>query len=397
VGCGAADDGPVSAPAARRPRALVVGPTPPPHHGVSIYLESFLASAAAREALDVVHLETADRRSLQNLGRLDAGNVALGVRHVAALVRRVHRHRPDVIYFEISQNAWAYLRDATWMAVAAAARVPLAVRLSGSDFRRFGLESGPFVRRLVAASARSWTRAAVLSHSLRGVLEPWIDAGRIDVVPHGIPDPFSAPERQARLAARPARPVRTVTVLGALHRPKGIFDFLDAAARLRRTNPGLRFLLAGAWVSEADRAAALRIIATGGLGGAVELVGTVTGEDKLDLLLDTDLLVFPGVQPEGQPTVVMEAMSAGLPVVATDRGAVTDMVRDGETGLVVPAGRPAELAAAMASLAADPVRAAAFGAAGRQRFLARFTDAACHPAVAAFLVRTAAMGPRRGG
>jgi glycosyltransferase involved in cell wall biosynthesis len=80
------------------------------------------------------------------------------------------------------------------------------------------------------------------------------------------------------------------------------------------------------------------------------------------------------VQAEGQPFVILEAMAAGVPVVSTAKGAIEDMVVDGETGLIVPDGSPEAIADAVQRLVEHPAERLALGFAGRQRFIERFTD-----------------------
>jgi glycosyltransferase involved in cell wall biosynthesis len=96
-------------------------------------------------------------------------------------------------------------------------------------------------------------------------------------------------------------------------------------------------------------------------------------EQKGPLLRDADVLVLPVRQPEGQPLVVLEAMAAGLPVVATRRGAIPEMVDDGVTGLLVPERDVGALAAALDRLRRDPARRRALGEAARRRWAAEFT------------------------
>jgi glycosyltransferase involved in cell wall biosynthesis len=117
----------------------------------------------------------------------------------------------------------------------------------------------------------------------------------------------------------------------------------------------------------------------------VEFPGRVDGEAKAALWRGTDIFVFPGIQPEGLPLVILEAMAAGVPVVATDTGAVRDAVEDGEGGLVVPMGDVAALAGAIRRLAEDGGERARLGAGGRRRYLERYTEErACAQLVAFF-------------
>jgi glycosyltransferase involved in cell wall biosynthesis len=95
------------------------------------------------------------------------------------------------------------------------------------------------------------------------------------------------------------------------------------------------------------------------------------GDPRLpELLARTSVFVFP-TEMDNSPYSVLEAMRAGVPVVATRVGALPEMVRDGVTGLLV-AHDDADLAAAIGSLLADPARVEAMGAAGRERVIERY-------------------------
>ena len=75
----------VGAGLGERPGAGIIGPTPPPYHGMSIFPRQILASPALRAAYELVHLDTADRRSSDNMGRFELTNIVLGVSHAARL------------------------------------------------------------------------------------------------------------------------------------------------------------------------------------------------------------------------------------------------------------------------------------------------------------------------
>ncbi len=103
-----------------------------------------------------------------------------------------------------------------------------------------------------------------------------------------------------------------------------------------------------------------------GLAERVEFTGAVTPEDVDQYLQNADVFVLCS-RSEGSPGSVLEAMSAGLPVVGTDVPGINDVVIDGETGLLVPVDNAEALADALASLAGDRGRCRRLGAAGRRR------------------------------
>jgi glycosyltransferase involved in cell wall biosynthesis len=165
----------------------------------------------------------------------------------------------------------------------------------------------------------------------------------------------------------PGLPV-TVLSVGRLRAPK---DFLTLVRAVSRLEPGaIRLRIAG---DGPDRQALVEAVERPGLTRVVELLGT--DPDVGALLGAADVFVLSSVS-EGLPMSVLEAMAAGVPVVASAVGGVPELVDDGETGVLVPPGDPAALAAALARLAAEPALRERLGAAGRRHAEAEFSLAA---------------------
>jgi glycosyltransferase involved in cell wall biosynthesis len=162
----------------------------------------------------------------------------------------------------------------------------------------------------------------------------------------------------ARLAPGVGDPPQLLAV-GRLKAPK---DFVTFARAVRLLPPGsFRAAIAG---DGPDRAAV-----EAELAGAAELLGERS--DVPELLAAADVFVLPS-RSEGLPLSVIEAMAAGLPVVASRVGGVPELVAGGETGMLVPPGDPEALAAALRALLDDAERRRALGAAGRRRAEAHF-------------------------
>jgi glycosyltransferase involved in cell wall biosynthesis len=360
---------------AARPRLLVIGPTPPPHHGISTFMARLLVAPELHAAFDVVHLDSADRRNLENLGRFDLRNVWLALRHAGELCALIARHRPDIVYFEVSQNAWAYVRDSLFILLPKLTGRRVAVRLNGSDFRNFYEAANGGMQALIRITTARLDGVAVLGEALRDIYAGLLPEERVRVVANGTADLSAEGSAGTAADARAADgAVMSVAYLGALYRPKGILDFLRAAARVRETGSRARFIAAGGWFCEETRREALELVRHHGLESVVTFPGIVDGERKRALLQDADVLVFPGVQNEGQPYVILEAMAAALPVISTAKGAIEDMVVHGETGFIVPDRSPGVLAEAILRLEADGALRRQLGRAGRRRFVDRFTD-----------------------
>jgi starch synthase len=115
----------------------------------------------------------------------------------------------------------------------------------------------------------------------------------------------------------------------------------------------------------------------------VEIVGPLSREEVAVLLRQAAMLVLPSWS-EAFPIVVLETMASGRPVVASDRGGIPEIVRDGVTGLLADPERPETFSTAILSLLREPGRADAMGRAGRAAVLAAYTPAQVYKRTAAF-------------
>jgi glycosyltransferase involved in cell wall biosynthesis len=164
----------------------------------------------------------------------------------------------------------------------------------------------------------------------------------------------------------------TVLFVGRFVEKKGIPTLLDAMAILRERGNPLRLVMVGdgpLGPLVAGRAADL---------GGIEHTGWLANDQVKARMAGALALAVPSVtakagDAEGLPNVILEAMAAGIPVVGSDSAGIAEAIIDGETGLVVPPGDAAALAAALAGLAAQPMLRQAMAMAGRARAVAEFS------------------------
>jgi phosphatidylinositol alpha-mannosyltransferase len=140
-------------------------------------------------------------------------------------------------------------------------------------------------------------------------------------------------------------------------------DLLKAYRLLRKVGCDCRLLLAGAGPLDKQVRRYLMTRRT----GDVELLGRVSEADKARLFATADVFVAPATGRESFGIVLLEAMAAGKPIVASDIHGYRSVVRRGEQGLLVPPQDPRALAGALARLLSDDDLRARMGAAGRER------------------------------
>ncbi len=212
-----------------RKRLVVIGPLPPPVHGVAVSTSLVLANRLLREKFDIEHLDTTDRRSISNLGKWDRTNVLLGLQNALDLARQL-RGRPGLVYLPLSESAGGFLRDSLFIQLATIRGWKTAVHIRNSLFRHFYLSHGAVLRWWIRVTLQRITGLAVLGDSLRQLFDGLVPAERISVVPNGTPD----------FDPGPVEPdPHTVLYLSNLSRKKGA-DFAVRAAAEEARPDGVR-------------------------------------------------------------------------------------------------------------------------------------------------------------
>lgn len=275
-------------------------------------------------------------------------------------VRRLARRiRPDLIHAHYS---------VTHGAIAVLARLrPLVVTVWGSDL--VGGDRpvpGPkrWLNRFVLRRARAVT---VASEFLAGAVGEVAGPGAsVAVVPFGVDTAVFRPRSD------PGEDFR-VGFVKHLRRRYDPSTLVEGFARLAAAEPGASLVMAGSGPMLGRlRRRARRL----GVAGRIEWLGEVPHEEVPALMRTFHVLANPS-RSESFGVVLAEAGATGIPAAASAVGGVTDVVVDGETGLLVPPGDPQSLAAALARLAADPELRRSMGEAARRRVQERFEWSGC--------------------
>ena len=230
------------------------------------------------------------------------------------------------------------------------------------------------MRRAAARTDFFIAPSSAVAEGVAGVLR--FPRARIRVVPHGVAL-FSGEHQQNGIREEfrnelgLASDALIVVYAGRLWPGKGLLDLWEAFRACIERHPRAILLLAG----EGEMGAELiRRRAEVPWGAAIQLLGY--RDDLPRILAAADLFVLPSHR-EALGIVLLEAMTAGLPVVATRTGGIPEVVEDGRTGILVPPENPERLAEALLTLLGDASMRQRFGAAGRERLEQHFTLEHC--------------------
>jgi glycosyltransferase involved in cell wall biosynthesis len=220
--------------------------------------------------------------------------------------------------------------------------------------------SVPRLRRLSGGTlARAVDAHVAVGERVARIVERYLrlPAGSVRSVPNGVPSP------PVRTASAPRAGGLLVGALGRLTDQKRIDGLVHALS----TIPDMRLTLVG---DGPQRRELERLASALGVAERLEITGWVN--DPRDWLLRFDVLAVPSLW-EGMPLAILEAMHAGLPVVASDVGSVAEAVVDGQTGFVVPPGDDAALVDRLRRLQTDPELRRRMGEMARSVAVDRFT------------------------
>lgn len=291
------------------------------------YLDSFVSAGK------VAKLRVALQALLQFVGLLLVGRV-------------------DLLHVHMATGASTW-RKLLFCFLALAFRVPYVVHLHSGKFPEFFAERcGTLSRGLIRHVLQRSAWIFVLSNERVQWLEhQGLRRDRTSVLPNMV-------ETQATAAY--ADQSIGLLFLGRLEEAKGLSTLLNAFALVYAHNPAVRLLLGGEGDQSRYGAHARQL----GIADAVQFLGWVDAPMKRGLMEQSAAFVLPSLY-EGLPMGLLEAMSYGVPCVATPVGGVPDIIKDGVNGLLVPLGDSVALADALLRLLESPALRAQLSEAGR--------------------------------
>jgi len=317
-------------------------------HRVAILCKpgSAIAGRAAQSGLTVVS---------------DAMPFALDPRTVMRMVVAFRRFRPQVVVTHSSVDSWCAGVAARLLHVPVARVRHLSVPIGPNPATRFVYRA--------LCDAVITTGATIRAHLIQDIHLP---ESKVRSIPTGIDtarfDPRKADGTRVRKELGIASEAPLIGIVATLRDWKGHRDFLHAIAEIRERLPELRALIVGEgpqrrnithWISELS------------LGAVVVLTGQ--REDIPDILASLDVLILASTGSEGVPQILLQALAMERPVVATDVGSVAEVIRDGETGTLVPPRDSRRLAQAICAVLQDWPRFERWAVHGGERVRERWT------------------------
>lgn len=342
---------------------LHVAPVPPPLGGMASYVQGLLSSRV-KDAVDVRVLRSdfLGKDRFTGFARVFI-NAANGLVLTCQFLFTALTWRPQIVHIQSNSGLGFY--EKSWIALLAKLlNIRSLLHFHGGNLRTFYEKSPGFAKWLILRCAM--INDLILTASPQ-MLDAWLSIGlplgKLQLVGNAVEVPTLPAKRRA---------IATVNILflTRIVVAKGILELIDAVRELRTENHKISLRVVGA--EELETEAIRKYINGSGTQGYIEYVGPVSEAGKSDEYSRADVFAFP-THVEDQSYAVMEAMSYGLPCVASDVGGIPSLIKHGLNGLLVPPKDVPALKQALQMLAGDARLRRRLGQAARRTILEGFT------------------------
>ena len=340
---------------------MFAGKTPPPYYGTTIWYE-IVKEHYLTQREDVGYCEIGIHMPLDTIGELSLRRVVMNVLAVMKYVSALVWYRPKAVHIPVSQSVSGLMRDSLYIIVAACMRRKVVVHLHGSVLDTVIINAPTLYRRYLLALLSNVSYGVVLSERFKSALYN-LGIKRCIVIRNGAN--YELPQRR-----RSTDTVR-ILFLSNLQRSKGIELLLSSLSILQSDTTSWAVDVVGNWRDSETESNALRFVQENEL--PVTFHGPKYGHEKYQFYVDSDIFVFTPLEQEGHPWVINEALAAGLPIVATDRGMIEDAVQNGRNGFVIKDDKPLSIANSLDILIQSKQARSEMGQVSRSVYLESYT------------------------
>lgn len=345
-----------------RRKVIILGKLPPPQIGTSVWFETLVRSEL-NSIYDICWFNVNVHKDFTTFKKKRYRNIISNLKLYWKYYIEIKNTKTEIALIPISQSTIGFLKDSIFFWLSGETKI--IVVLHGSNLQNWFNDSTCIIRKYFSLTMHRAIFAVVLGEKLKYIFRPWFAEDHIFVVPNGI---YSSIETKSEIDNKSCVIIRYI---GNLIKSKGIIELIEAAEILSKSHNDFLIIINGVWIDKKLKLEFENFIRNKGIPVLYE--GSVSGNDKFNALLNSDIFVFTPNKPEGLPLVVLEAMSAGLPIISTDQGAITEAVIHGSNGFIVECRRPDLIAQKLGILMDDPSLRSSMGNESRKLYEEKFT------------------------
>ena len=316
---------------------------PPPLHGASLRNKAIFESKIIKESFELVYVPFNYSNSIDELGKFSLKKALVFVKLFLKLIWKSLSKDFDVVYFTYSLRRNGVLRDTIFVALFRLFRIPIIFH-----FRNKGakiLSSSRVMKKLISFSLSKGFFICLSEIALKDV-EGFINKENLYIVNNGI----ACVNLNTKIRESSNNEIKLFFISNLRHE-KGVFTLLEVYERLQsKVDENLSLSIVG---EEGDISyEELKIYIAEHHLYNIKLLGPVYGNDKYKIFNNSDIFIFPS-RNEVFPGVILEAMQFALPIVATNVGAIPDIIKSKENGIICNVDNIREMTSAVLKIIED--------------------------------------------
>ncbi|MBM7618578.1 glycosyltransferase involved in cell wall biosynthesis [Bacillus tianshenii] len=353
-------------------KILVVGPLPPPIHGESIAIDTIVSSRNLKKIFNIEVIDTS-RGEIKNIGKFTNKKIKDDILRITRLNKLVRNYNTDILYISISQTRFGLLRDIIMINIGRKRVKKVITHLHGNKLGELINSLNNYEKLFVKNGLLKVDVAVVLGDSLRNNFLGF--PKKVEIISNGIDEDFIPNElivsnQERKFQKKVDDPIQIV-YLSNLMKSKGYHKIIKSVLNLRKQGFNLTLKLAGLIQDETLFESVMKEVQEENQSQFIEHLGVVTGQEKKDLLLNSDIMVLAS-DFEGQPISIIEGLAAGLPIISSCVGAIPDLILD--NGILLKDPTIAELQTHISEISTDKQMRIEMGKKSRELFLEKFTN-----------------------
>jgi glycosyltransferase involved in cell wall biosynthesis len=333
-------------------RILILGPTEPSIGGITTAVNNLMGSNLKNE-YDLRLVTNSNHRPMNKKGVIDLHNIISAIIIIYELVKEIYFFRPNIVQVETAGEI-GFLKQSIYILISRLLHCKVIVSLHCAN------DAEPLTEFYKHSRISRWYCCYVLRRCqmIKLLSSKWrnsftnrwgIDSEKIICIQNCLDNEFpwgTALSHSLRLES-----IMIVSV-GSVGERKGSYLLIEAIRRMSDVGINASLFLVGPEERNGGILALQEAARLGGVENRVHLLGGQTREHTLEILSKADVFALPSYA-EGMPYSIIEALAIGCPVVASDVGAISDIIRNEETGLLIEAGNVEQLYDALCRMAED--------------------------------------------
>lgn len=351
---------------------------PPPVHGASMMGKYIHDSELINESFECRYINLTIAASLQDIGRIGLKKIVNTAKLIMQIFKAVKVFHPDLVYITPNAKGGAFYKEA--VIVEMLKRMGCKV-VAHYHNKGVATRQNRWLDNLLYRCFFKGLKVILLAEALYPDMHNYVKREDVMICPNGIPDMMRDKEIK-----KYRHDVPHILFLSNLQESKGVIDLLDALSILK--DKGYSFVcdFVGGETAEIDADRFRWEVEERGLNRQVVYHGRKYGEEKEAFLRDADIMAFPTYyHNECFPLVLLEAMQYGTACVSTPEGAISEIIDEGNTGLIVPQKQVSALVSAIARLLTDRDLCIKMGVLGRIKYEKTYTLASFERCLAEIL------------